>query len=168
MSCRTTWLIEKRMNADLLNQLHDIHTPLPPPFWPPALGWWIIAGLLILLFTSAVWWWYRHYYLSQAFKRIALKELTQLREDYQHNNDSTQLVMALSILLRRVALVKYPRSQVANLIGMAWLQFLDKTGKTQDFTNGQGQVLRTAPYQKSTLIEANDLFRLVTTWIKQQ
>ncbi len=162
------------MNADLLNQLHDIHTPLPPPFWPPAPGWWIVTGLLILLLTSSVWWGYRHYYISQAFKRIALQELTQMRENYQNNHDISTLIMALSILLRRVALVKYPRSEIANLIGMEWLEFLDKTGKTQDFTNGPGQVLRTAPYQKSiasqnsTQIEANALLRLVTNWIKQQ
>jgi hypothetical protein len=144
--------------------LYDIHPPAPVPFWPPAPGWWIVAILLI----SGVGWWCWYYYFSQAFKRIALKKLKQLHKDYQRSGDATQLAMELSILLRRVALVRFPRRQVANLIGAAWLQFLDKTGKTQDFTKGQGQVLCTAPYQKSPLIEANDLLRLVKAWIKQQ
>jgi hypothetical protein len=144
--------------------LYDIQPPAPVPFWPPAPGWWIVAILLV----SAIGWWCWYYYFYHAFKRIALKKLKQLHKDYQRSGDATQLAMELSILLRRVALVRFPRRQVANLIGAAWLQFLDKTGKTQDFTKGQGQVLCTAPYQKSPLIEANDLLRLVKAWIKQQ
>ena len=154
-------------STDLLSQLHNIHPPTPVPFWPPAPGWWIVA-ILVILFIMVAGWIYRRYYLSQAFKRMALKILKQLRQDYQCSGESIQLVMALSILLRRVALVKFPRHQVAGLIGRSWLQFLDETGHTKAFTQGLGQVLVTVPYQKYSQVDTEALFNLVTTWIKQQ
>jgi len=153
---------------DLLNQLLDIHPPIPVSFWPPAPGWWIVA-VFLTLFSGIVGWRYRRYYLSQSFKRIAIQKLKQLHKNYQHNHNSTQLVIELSILLRRVALAKFPRRQVAGLIGTAWLQFLDeKMGNTKEFTEGQGQVLRTAPYQKSSHIDIKTLLNLATVWIEKQ
>lgn len=146
--------------------LHDIHLPEPISFWPPALGWWIVAGLFLLLLIIGAWTFYRYYF--KPIRRVALKELKQLHHRYQQNADSTQFIIALSILLRRVALATYPRHQVPVLKGTAWLQFLDKTGQTQAFTNGVGQVLSTAPYQKSPQIETEALFHLVELWIKQQ
>jgi len=152
-------------SSELLNQLYDIDSVISVPFWPPALGWWIIAILLII---SGVSWWYQYYYFLPAFKRMALRKVTQLREDYQHNHNNIHLVIELSILLRRVALAKFPHHQVAGLIGMAWLQFLDETGKTQAFTKGPGKLLCTAPYQQTSSIEVDVLIDLVTAWIKKQ
>ncbi len=151
-------------SADLLNQLHDIYQPAAVPFWPPAPGWWIITVLLL----SVIGWGLRHYYRSQVFKRIALQELKQVHENYQRHNNQSQLAMELSNLLRRVALVKYPHRPVSNLIRFAWLQFLDDTGKTQAFTEGPGQVLCTAPYQKSSQLDAEALLEVVKQWIKRQ
>ena len=111
---------------------------------------------------------YQHYYYSPAFKQIALQKLKKLHGNYRQNNNDVQLVVELSILLRRVALAKFPHHQVAGLVGIKWLQFLDKTGNTQEFTNGVGKFLCTAPYQQLPLIEIEILFDLVTLWIKQQ
>ncbi len=153
-----------KTSTELLSQLYDVHPAPPVPFWPPAPGWWIITIVLI----GGMWWWYRHYYLSQAFKRIALQNLKQLRQDYQHHKNSSQLAMGLSILVRRVALVKFPHHQVSNLIRFEWLEFLNETGQTQAFTEGVGQVLCTAPYQKFSHIDADTLLSEVEKWIKRQ
>jgi hypothetical protein len=143
------------------NQLCDIHLPEPLPFWPLAPGYWIIIGIIILLIGGS-WWLYKYH--SQSFKNIALKELKQLRIFYK--NDHTQLIINISILLRRVALVAFPHDQVAGLNGIEWLQFLDKTGNTQEFSNGFGKILATSPYQKNTQIKDIEvLFNLVETWI---
>ena len=93
-------------STELLSQLHDIHPPMQVPFWPPAPGWWIVA-ILVILFIMIAGWMYRRYYLSQAFKRMALQILKQLHQDYQRSGDRVELAMALSILLRRVALVNF-------------------------------------------------------------
>jgi len=151
--------------AFIENQLCDIHLPEPLSFWPFAPGYWIVIGVVILLLCSGGWWLYKYY--SQSVKNLALKELKHLRASYQNNH--TRLVITLSILLRRVALVTFPRHQVAGLHGIKWLQFLDHTGNTKAFTSGSGQILGTAPYQKKPQIEdAEALFNLVETWIKQR
>ena len=42
----------RRMNKDLLQQLRDIHLPVEPGWWPPAIGWWLLA----LMLAAAVAW----------------------------------------------------------------------------------------------------------------
>ncbi len=150
-------------SIELIKQLHDIHSPPLISLWPPAIGWWIMAILIILI---TVCYYYKYYFITHKIRRAALKKFKQLQQlDYKHQN---QLIIELSILLRRVALAKFPQRQVAKLNGNTWLQFLDKTGHTKEFTQGSGQILSVAPYQKSPQIEIDRLMVLIEKWIRQQ
>ncbi|GLK85874.1 DUF4381 domain-containing protein [Ancylobacter defluvii] len=111
-----------------LSRLADIVVPAPVPWWPPAPGWWmllaaLLAGLLILL-VAAVRRWRRN-----AYRREALAALDRLGPA----TDAAG-VAAISAILKRTALVAYPRAQVAPLTGRAWLAFLDRTSGTDAFT----------------------------------
>ena len=76
--------------------------------------------------------------------------------------------MKLSILLRRIALRRYSREQVASLTGSDWLQFLDATGGNGDFEHGIGQVLEVGPYRpQNRELPAGELLALARRWIKQ-
>jgi hypothetical protein len=154
------------MNGASLAQLRDIHTAPTPGVWPPAPGWWLAA--LLVLATGLVLGrrLYRRYRRWRR-QRIALAELVKLRASFQQDHDLLQLAAGLSVLLRRVALSRFPRPAVAGLSGMHWLSFLDATGGSGQFANGPGRVLATAPYRPGTELDVEGLYGLVEAWIKQ-
>ncbi len=68
-------------------------------------------------------------------------------------------------MLRRTALTFYEHDAVASLNGSSWLEFLDKTGNTQDFSKGVGKVLGNEAFQKNLNTDMGTLFSLVKKWI---
>jgi hypothetical protein len=91
--------------------------------------------------------------------------LKELQIQFEKAPDELALLRSLSQLLRRSALTFYTNEQVASLHGTAWLDFLDKTGKTKEFTQGAGKVLGTVLYQQKAELEIDALFPLVKKWI---
>jgi hypothetical protein len=74
-------------------------------------------------------------------------------------------------LVKRAALAAFPREAVASLSGMEWLQFLDRTGHTDAFTRGPGQLLPALAYDPRLARQldtgtAEDLFRIAQHWIR--
>lgn len=146
---------------DPLQHLRDIHLPPPVSCWPLAPGWFALITLIIMLIGIATWLYYRQRRRFQ-WQRIALKELQSLEIAWQQQTS----IIELATLLKRVALARFKREDVAGLTGEAWLQFLDRTGKTKAFTEGVGRLLLTAPYQAKTPTETIELLQLVKRWIK--
>jgi len=151
--------------TELLQQLRDIQTPPTPDRWPPAFGWWLLAllGLAALVWLGIqMWTAWRRWQRRQ-------RQLRQLRQLFQAC-PAAQLSTELSILLRRLALTRFPREQVAGLHGEDWLRFLDKSSATDQFSQGAGRILLSAPYRQPTA--ANNerrqrLQRLAERWIKR-
>ena len=150
---------------DPLQGLRDIHLPAPVSFWPPAPGWWMVAALVIVLLIVAVWFWRR--YRRHAYRRGALQQLQHLQAALRQGHAETQVLAELSILLRRTAISRYGRQQVAALHGDDWLAFLDRTGRTTQFTQ-QGQALLDAPYRNHSAQVAEPLLQLAQRWLKVQ
>lgn len=134
------------MNGDPLAQLRDWHLPDSVQWWPPAPGWWISAAALlaVLLWVAGVRW--RRHRRRGAAARSALRELDALRAAIKADGDIRAFVAALSRLLRRFALARFPREQVAGLTGDAWLAFLDATGGGEGFRRGPGRALADLAY----------------------
>ncbi|MBF0626338.1 MAG: DUF4381 domain-containing protein, partial [Magnetococcales bacterium] len=83
--------------------------------------------------------------------------------------DPQATAAALSALLKRVALLRHPRTAVAGLAGTAWLEFLDRTGPPPgEFCQGAGQVLLSAPYARTGTALPEALFDLARRWIEAQ
>lgn len=155
------------MNDSVTLPLRDIHTLPPPSFWPPASGWWIlaIAGLVSIIILSR--WLITRFYSWRRGHR-ALKNLQQLHNSFVQHHNTSQFAAQLSILLRRVALHRFPRDRVAGLSGNNWLLFLDQTGGAGQFTHGPGQILVVAPYAKHFKeIDVEGLLKATQLWIKQ-
>jgi hypothetical protein len=150
---------------DPLQGLRDIHLPSPVSFWPPAPGWWILAALVLVLIVAGFWLWRR--YQRRAYRRSALKQLQQLQLALQQGQAEATILADLSVLLRRTAISRYGRQQVASLHGKDWLTFLDRTGRTTQFTS-QGQALLAAPYQRHASQSAAPLLQLAQHWFKVQ
>jgi hypothetical protein len=102
------------MNEDAasLDRLHDIITPPPIPWWPPAPGWYVLTAILLVLVLGLVLRFWRRW-RANAYRREALRAL-----------DSAADVAAIAALLRRTALAENPRAEIAPLTGNAWFDWL--------------------------------------------
>ncbi len=147
-----------------LVNLKDIHLPPPVSFWPPAPGWWILAVLLISSFFIGGVWFYRQHKKRKP-KTEALRLLKDLQILYLNSQDEVASLRSLSNLLRRTALTFHDKDAVASLQGSSWLEFLDKTGKTKEFSQGAGKVLGYEVFQQKVNPDMNALFPLVKKWI---
>ena len=147
--------------------LRDIHLPGAVSFWPPAPGWWILAALII---TSTLIGWFlyqRNRRLKLSATRLAREELGKIIARYETDKDPLNLLMQLSILLRRLSISLFPRIEVASLTGQAWLEFLDRKAALNSFTNGEGKLLCEAPYRPAvTADEAALVLKHCQNWIE--
>ncbi len=144
--------------------LHDILAAPLPAFWPPAPGWWVLMVLVLSVLVVSVWQGLRRVRLRRRRARI-LGELDGLT-----TRSPDQVVTQVSMLLRRVALMRFTRHEVAPLSGNAWLAFLDRTGGDGAFTQGAGSVLATAPYVAALKVNGVDndaLISLARQWISK-
>ncbi len=133
-------------------QLRDIHLPPAPSLWPPAPGWWLLAALLLGLAAWAAVVFIRRRRVRLQRRRLVatLGDLTARLE----RERSPDTLMQIGLLLRQLALTKFPRERVAGLSGTAWLRFLDeslgseRTAGLDSFSHGAGRVLASGPYQR--------------------
>ncbi len=148
-----------------LQGLHDIHLPASPELWPLAPGWWIVLGLIALLsVVIGIYWWRKrrwHSYILAQIETVINKPDTDL----------SQQLAGLSSILRRVALKRYPREQVAALHGQQWLDFVQQTSKDKHFDRNIIQPLAEGLYQSksgsSLLTEDDPLVQLIIKWIEE-
>jgi hypothetical protein len=144
-----------------LSQLHDIHLPAAVSWWPPAPGWWAVAALVLIAYGVGCFFYVRR--RRNRWRGYALAELARLRDAAPE-----RLVRELSVLLRRVAISRFPRRDVAALTGEAWLAFLDHTlGDGTAFRSGAGRVLQSGPYANDVRVDAASLLSLCECWIKR-
>ena len=153
-----------------LAQLRDIHLPPPVSWWPPAPGWWLLAAASSLSALGLYAWWRRR--RRDRWRRSALAELARLRGLLESQQaEPPGLIVELSVLLRRAALSRFPREDVASLHGERWLAFLDRSlGEGSPFQAGEGRLLATAPYLPKAAIAVDSmsaLFALAEHWLKK-
>lgn len=145
--------------------LKDIHLPGIISWWPPAPGWWLLLILLAAVIVAG-----RLIYKRVTLKtarKSAQKMLNALRR--QPDRDPVQTVTALSALLRRAAISIDGRSGVADLRGLAWLEYLDRSLADSPFTQGAGRCLADGHYRKTLPedVDVEALFALCDRWLKQ-
>lgn len=168
---------------DPLRDLRDIHLPPPPSWWPPAPGWWLAAvlvALALVLAARAA----RHRWRGTRARRAALDALRRLRRRHGAGEPADALVAELNLLLRRVAMTRWPRERVAGIIGGAWLAFLDETsahsqpgsepgsepgsdpGSDPGFVDGAGRALASAAYRPGEPVDMDALLELSERWVR--
>lgn len=153
-----------------LEILHDIIVPGASPWWPPAPGWYVLVGLLligtILMAARAVQSW-----RSNRYRTAALKELSELRQN-SGIASKPGTVAALNQILKRAALVAWPREQVSALSGTDWIDFLNGSAAGIRFTSEQTEALRNVAYSRRisenlTSDQLNQLFETAERWIRR-
>jgi len=152
-----------------LQHLHDIVVPAPPAWFPPAPGWYALGFSLSLLLVYFLLRRYRHYRQNH-YRRQALRELDELKQQWQQNRPAAQWLPRLPVLLKRAALAAYGRQQVAALSGTQWLRFLDRTAGKTLFNNNYGQLLLQCGYAPPVSLRLQTdriqtLFSLTRIWL---
>jgi hypothetical protein len=146
--------------------LKDIHLPAGISWWPPAPGWWILLALIILIVGLIYWWRQRQQRIRRSAVNMARLELDSLQSHYLKHQDARQFVADLSVLLRRLSISAFPRTETASLTGEAWLKFLDTPLQDHSFTSGPGRILVEAPYRPDVKAEEmQPLILLCQQWI---
>jgi len=153
--------------SKLLDQLKDIHIPEPTGGWTPSINtWWIsVAGILAVIIIGIL---ARRYYLRTRTRRYALKELERMQVRFTEHGERQRLLNELNMLLRRMAMINYDREKISPLAGQHWLAFLDRSGQTQEFSQGVGQVLIQAYQPSPEAFDESALIEVVKQWIKRQ
>ncbi len=148
-------------DAALLQSIRDIQVPDGVAWWPPALGWWLLAATLTALAAALAIYQQRR----SRLRRVATAELSAITERFEQHQDRGRLAMEISILLRRIALVRYPTESVAALSGMEWLGFLEERGA--GFLGSEAKCnLAQAPYAKNPEYDSEWLLDLAGRWIR--
>jgi hypothetical protein len=98
-----------------------------------------------------------------------LAELDRLQ---QAGLQGPTLIAAVSALLKRVALSRYPRTEVAALTGADWLAFLDRSGGNGGFAKGPGRALADGAYAPAGPghdqgFERQALLGVVRDWLRR-
>jgi hypothetical protein len=155
-----------QQSKDPLAQLRDIHTPGMIETWPPAPGWWMLAAFGTLLVIAGFAWLYRHWRANR-YRREAMSELVRLLETWHKNEDAQAYLEALQKLLKRTALSSFPREEVASLTGEAWVQFLDRTTKSHNFSVGEAEVLIDGNYRPDISVDIEILHLVAKSWIQK-
>lgn len=154
---------------DPLAQLYDIEGLDAISWWPPALGWWIIAilMLLILIVLSILYWRKRCFEMS--WRYMALKQLTEITQF-----ESVQVqAIALSELIRRIAIRQYSRKECAGLVGRQWLNWLSAHDPEKFDWQNKADWLVNVPYAPFSHIEPSiskahveAVVQAIKRWIK--
>lgn len=155
------------MNAPMQEtlQLRDIHLPAPPDFWPPAPGWWILGALALGIAGWGALLAWRQFRIHRQRRHILA--LLEQMERSSGTSATAEYLAQLSNLTRRLALMRFPRQEVASLTGPEWLQFLDRSGGDGQFSEGPGKVLAQGPYMRELPddVDSRALTQLVRQWI---
>ena len=117
--------------------LKELPLPAPVSWTPETWGWLVVAGLF-LAFLAWIGLRQLNAYRAQSYRRTAIADLDAMQRD-RHK------ITALPALLRRTALVAFPRDEVAVLSGEAWVQWLNAAGA--DFLTGDADWLDRLAYQ---------------------
>lgn len=149
------------MTRDPLSQLRDIHLPLPVSWWPPAPGWWIVS-VLLAAFCVGGGYFLRKFRMKRRYRKFALQELERLAG----NPDGKAVLIQTAVLVRRVAVQSFGSQAVARLAGDKWLQFLDQTAGTDQFTQGPGAALGHDLYRPVAEVDGERIIHVAAKWIK--
>lgn len=151
---------------DPLAALRPIHLPANIGWWPPAPGWWVV-GLLSLSLLAVACVLVLRRWRANGYRRAALRELDALFAALDASVDHSALAAQCNALLRRSAMCRYASGEVAALTGKAWLEFLDQSGRSDDFSQGAGRPLAAAAYAPAADFDTAALHRACRAWLRR-
>jgi len=154
--------------SDALDALRDVHLPEAVALWPLAPGWWL---LLTLLLAAGVIGCAILRARRTSLSRAALRVVDSAELSYRNTGDLALLAVSLSAALRRVAVVRFGREQVAPLHGDNWLALLaqDAEGCAREVVKSLEKALYgpSGPDDSDPTQQAEAWIDFTRTWIRR-
>lgn len=149
---------------DPLANLHPLREPAAIGWWPPAPGWWLLVALALAIVGIVTYLlWRRHQ--RNAYRRRALAQLETLRLQFERDGDLRGYIEQLNALLKGVALLAYPRNEIAGQHGETWRNFLNAELPPADQF---AVAFDTACYEREPPdLDSEQLHRSAQRWIRQ-
>ena len=149
-----------------LHGIDELVLPEPVSWMPQTLAWYVFAAVcllmtVIMMYRLVLRWW------NNKYRRVALETIKTLECNRALASNPCELMR----VLKATALVSFPRVEVAQLSGQAWLEFLNEHCSAVDFCGETGRWLLRVNY--SQIEEAIDqdrydkAIKLVKVWIKK-
>lgn len=136
-----------------LQNLQDIVEAPRVAWWPLAPGWWIVLAVVIAAALAlSVWSLLR--WRQNAYRRQALRELR-----------SATSSLHVAQLLKRTALAKYGRTDVAALSGEQWVRWLERTSHRKVPGAVRSELARGLFCENSSK-PSEALYEYAETWIR--
>lgn len=111
--------------ANELKQLKDLALPEPISWFPHTWAWFSLFAVIVCALVYVLFKWF-HRYRANAYRREALEALERFDEQLPQSNDAVSASQQVAQLLKRVALVSWPRAKVARLSGDEWVTFMQQ------------------------------------------
>ena len=136
-----------------LDRLRDIFEPEPVSWWPLAPGWWVLliaSAFVVIGLVFRAW----RRWTANAYRRAALREL-----------QSATSAAEVKQILKRTALVAFPRTEVAGLSGSRWCEWLGRTGGS-DVSPAVTLAFTEDVFRETPSSELAETFNLAAHWIE--
>ena len=150
---------------DPLAALRDIHPPDPPGLWPPAPGWLAAACLVVVIGAAAAVIAARRWRAGRP-RREALASLRSLRARHEAGAPEAEIAMELSTLVRRVALARHPREEVAGLTGERWIAWIESALPEPGIGASARTALLDAPYARDRHFDVPRAIAACERWVR--
>lgn len=152
-------------NNILLADFVDPKAPEVISWFPQTVAWKLLCLIvcIVVLFTlykSCV------NYKNNKYRRDALKAIARIER-----SDVLQATKTLNSILRQVVFYQYAGLSSANVIGEAWLEFLDSKSEQTQFSSELGSKWINSLYQPAerhqwSSQEISALYKQVQTWLE--
>lgn len=149
------------MDNNPLADLKNIHLPQNVSIFPLTVGWYLVISLILLAIIFLLYW---QFILKKRLRQK--KHIYHLLSELEATASANETILSdVSILLKRVAIMRFPELHPQSLFGEKWLAFLDKTGKTSAFGRGPGRVLLNI-YKNEQLKNHAEFFVIIKQWLR--
>ena len=145
----------------LLDLMHGLVMPEPVPWLPQTPGWSIVLGWLVAVLLLAAWQIVKRRRRNR-YRRDALAELEAIAA--RRDIEPAESAQRIATVLKRTALVAFPRADVAALYGKDWAKFLSETADNDAQIADAADMLATAAYRPDA--DPDALTRPARRWIR--
>ncbi len=156
--------MEELEGLNLTELVERMVAPIEPPpvsLWPQTIGWLVVAGFVCgvaMIVGAHAWVRYRR----NAYRRAALRELAAIEADSA--GDARARAARVAGVVKRAALVAYPRPEVAGLYGAEWRAFLERSAGTRLDPVGLAG-FGDAAYRDGTAADLAPMLGVARAWI---